>query len=111
MLKIKGFDYWILANGVVLNARHEVVKPWKCDKGYLKVYLYRNGKRRVKTVHRLVAENYLRNPHPRLWTVVRHKNDDRADPSLPNLEWGKQLHNVRDMIARGRAAWQQKTEA
>lgn len=108
--KIRGFDYWINGSGHVFNSRGVRLSPWLDDKGYLKIYLYKKGKRYVKTIHALVAKLFVENPHKHTFKVVMHLDDDRGNPHYLNLKWGKQLHNVRDMIAKGRAAWQIEAE-
>lgn len=58
------------------------------NKGYIRVYLCKNGKRKHFSVHRLVAEAFL--PNPDNLPVVNHKIDDfehRSDNRVENLEW------------------------
>ncbi len=59
--------------------------------GYKIVHLYREGVRHVKTVHRLVALAFLPPAKPE----VNHKNHDRADARLVNLEWCTRSENLR----------------
>ena len=42
--------------------RKRVLKPYEIKNGYLKVGLFKNGKRRPAFIHRLVALTYLPNP-------------------------------------------------
>jgi hypothetical protein len=55
------------------------------NRGYTIVHLYRLNKRYARTVHRLVALAYL--PNPARLPEVNHKDEDRANPKLDNLEW------------------------
>lgn len=60
--------------------------------GYLAVNLFRNGKYSHKYVHRLVAEAFL--PNPRDLPVINHKNGDKHDNRVDNLEWCTQQANI-----------------
>jgi hypothetical protein len=47
-----------------------------------------------KKVHKLVAQHFVINPHPRKYKVINHKNSDRFDNSAVNLEHCTQAMNV-----------------
>lgn len=61
------------------------------NNGYLKVTLSRGGSEKQFLVHRLVALAYLPNPEGK--RTVNHKNGDRHDNSLCNLEWATYAEN------------------
>lgn len=63
------------------------IKPRLTPNGYAKVYMRENstGKRLDKYVHRLVAEAFIPNPDNKKY--VNHKNCNRADNTVENLEW------------------------
>jgi len=62
--------------------------------GYPKVTLMRDGKKHEKRIHKLVAEHFLPNPDRK--PIVNHRDSDRSNHSIDNLEWvdnsGNQLH-------------------
>lgn len=51
-------------------------------------------------VHRLVAEAFI--PNPNNYPNVRHKDDNRLNNHVDNLEWGTQSDNIQDAIRHGR---------
>lgn len=69
------------------KGKTRILKPGICD-GYYIVYVY--GK--MERVHRLVAEAFIDNPN--LYPVVNHKDFNRKNNSIENLEWCTQKQNA-----------------
>lgn len=67
--------------------------------GYVKVTLTMNGKREQLLVHRLVALHYLPNPygHPQ----VNHRDGNKENNDLTNLEWMDRSENIQHSLETG----------
>lgn len=63
------------------------VKPRYTKNGYCRVYARQNStnKRKDLYIHRLVAEYFIPNPFNK--PQINHKNCDRSDNRVENLEW------------------------
>lgn len=60
--------------------------------GYLSVCLHKDGKKKTKTIHRLVAETFLEQPSKEY--EVNHKDGNKLNNNLSNLEWVTQKANI-----------------
>ena len=47
-----------------------------------------------KLVHRLMAEAWLKNPDPNEYTEVNHKDKNRSNNNIENLEWVNHENNI-----------------
>lgn len=68
-----------------------ILKQYDNGNGYLHVVLSMNGKTVTKKVHRLVAETFI--PNPDNFPEVNHKNCNRANNNVENLEWCTRSYN------------------
>ena len=60
--------------------------------GYVKVTFTKNNRSYSKYVHRLVAEAFITNPEG--FTQVNHKDENKANNAVWNLEWCDRLYNL-----------------
>lgn len=73
------------------------LKPGIASNGYPTVSL---GRGCTRTLPSLVAVAFL-GPYPDK-QEVRHKDGDRKNPRLDNLEWGTRTDNIYDAVRHGR---------
>lgn len=71
----------------------KILTPWKTCDGYLAVKLYKDGKLKTVTVHRLVAEAFI--PNPNNLETVNHKDEVKTNNDASNLEWMTRADNKR----------------
>ena len=85
--------------GRIRNIRTQhIQKPRVNDKGYLKVDVYKNKRRRNVKVSRLIAEAF-HGSHPGM--DVRYKDNDRSNVSADNLEWCTRSELIKDAYSKG----------
>lgn len=73
------------------SRKEKILKSGKNGPGYLFVYLYRNGKRKMSKVHRLVAEAFL--PNPLGLPQVNHRDENKTNNCVENLEFCDAKYN------------------
>ena len=61
------------------------------NKGYKRLYLNKNGKRKSHRVHRLVASAFI--PNDKNFPQVNHKDENKENNRVDNLEWCTNEYN------------------
>lgn len=81
---------------VTLDGVKRILKPQKQSSGYLQVKLSVNGNTTLCLVHRLVGLHFLDLPKGKKAEemVVHHRDSNRENNRLCNLEWLSQMENV-----------------
>lgn len=86
-------DYKIDENGNIYSKRFNQPLKTSIDRyGYKKVTLFKNGKAHYFTVHRLVALSFI--PNPEGFNTVNHKDENKLNNSVYNLEWCTPKYNA-----------------
>lgn len=67
--------------------------------GYYRTNLAKNGHNHTVKVHRIVAQAFL--PNPDNLPEVNHKNGDKTDNRVENLEWCTRSYNIKHSIDLG----------
>lgn len=92
---IAGFEaYKIDVRGNVYSYRTgNVMKTFLDAKGYERIDFKINGKRyRSKSIHRLVAQTFI--PNPNNLPQVNHKDENKLNNCVENLEWCSNKYNA-----------------
>lgn len=74
------------------NLKEKVLRPWLINSGYLVVAFRINNQKENHLVHRLMAKTFLEDYSDEL--DVNHKNLNRYDNSLSNLEMVTRKENI-----------------
>ena len=76
------------------RGRIKVLKARDNGTGYLNVVLYKNKKPKRFYVHRLVALMFIENDDPTVKTDVNHKDENKSNNAVDNLEWCDRKYNI-----------------
>lgn len=73
------------------SKKEKILKPRKTC-GYLNVVLSKEGKRNSYQVHRLVAQSFI--PNLNNYKEINHKDENKSNNCIENLEWCTREYNV-----------------
>lgn len=101
--RIRSVDHYAMHSRgkSVVHRKGRVLKPQPTPNGYLSVLLCKQGNHTTGRVHRLVAMTFIANPDN--LPIINHKDLNKLNNSVDNLEWTTQQTNVLHAIANGHA--------
>lgn len=87
---IEGYEglYQISNKGNVKSlykGSERILRPWDNGCGYMNIGLFKNGMLKCIKVHRLVAITFIPNPYK--LPEVNHKDENKKNNCVDNLEW------------------------
>lgn len=92
-------------NGYI-HKQESIRIPTKDYKGYLRLNLCKEGKQKPFKVHRLVAQAFI--PNPNNLPQVNHKDENKENNCITNLEWCTNEYNHNYGTRNKRVAEKQK---
>lgn len=93
--EVQGYEglYEVNNWGEVRNSRTgKVLRSQKVSKGYFQIALYKKGKVKRWFIHRLVAIAFI--PNPNALPQVNHKDENKINNRVENLEWCTATYNI-----------------
>ena len=73
--------------------KSKIIKKILRKDGYYFVNLSKNSKVKTAKVHRLIAETFLRNDEN--YNIINHKDGNKRNNNVTNLEWCTNSHNTK----------------
>lgn len=92
-------NYSISDTGEIRNDKTGKLLAQTIQQGYCHVTLHINGKQLRRRVHRLVAEVFIPNVENKPY--VNHKDGNRANNNVTNLEWVTPSENTQHAVKTG----------
>lgn len=99
MGRLKSLERDVYKSDVVQHRKERIKKQWPNEDGYMQVKLSRDGTNINVGVHRVIATAFI--PNPECLPEVNHKDGDRCNNRVENLEWVTRDANIQDTIVRG----------
>lgn len=91
--RVRSVDRWVNSKGGSKHFREgQILRPARNRKGYLYVGLSRDNKRRLFTIHRLVAMAWLDNPEGK--PQVNHRDEQKDNNDVYNIEFVSAKENT-----------------
>jgi len=90
--RVRSLDrkFWSEKRGTFCSNEGRVLKLRE-SRGYLNITLHKKYKPITRLVHRLVAEAFI--PNPKNLEYVNHKDENKSNNRLENLEWCTAKYN------------------
>lgn len=100
---VKGtLDYYVCEDGHIFKIVDNVSRECKVtiqNKGYATVTIRLNGIHKNVLLHRIVAQTYIDNPKNK--KTVNHRDANKLNNIISNLEWATQKENVQHAMRMG----------
>lgn len=88
---VKSLDRYYFNRYKEILIKGKKIKPFITN-NYYAINLHKNGKGKTRYIHRLVAEHFI--PKENNKPYVNHKNENKLDNRVANLEWCSPAYNI-----------------
>ena len=96
LLKAEEIECYVSETGIIRSKNKKILKKEIMRNGYERVTICNNGKHKHCLVHRLVALAFIPNPNKK--PCVNHKDGNKLNNNVNNLEWctykENELHSI-----------------
>ena len=90
--RVRGLDRYVKQGDRTIMLKSKILKP-RYDSGkYLRVILTKNAIAKGFSIHRLVAQHFI--PNPDNLPEVNHKDENKENNNVDNLEWCTSKYNT-----------------
>lgn len=98
--RVKSLARSFKAGFLFIHRADFILKYNKSNLGYFRVFLFIGKNKKMFSVHRLIALAFI--PNPNNLPYINHKNEDKRDNRIENLEWCTAKYNTNYGTARER---------
>ncbi len=95
---INNYKYKISNTGLIKNMKTKKILKPTLRNGYLACSLSKNNIKKTFSIHRLVADAFVKNPNIKKYVVVNHKDGNKKNNNADNLEWLTHSQNTKHAI-------------
>lgn len=106
IITIREVDYIVSSDGKVYSTNnigrakyHKEISQRNNSDGYMQITVGKTGHRGQYRVHRMIAEAFI--PNPDNLPEVNHKDNNRTNNCVDNLEWCTHVYNIQYSIDSG----------
>jgi len=89
---VKSLERSVMTYQGLKTRKERILKPYLTN-GYARICLHKDGNKKMCNIHRLVCEAFL--PALDGKEIVNHKDGNRSNNLLSNLEWFTQSENIK----------------
>lgn len=94
--RVRSLDREVKRSEEIMKVKGKIIKAHLNTKGYKVVDLYKDGKRKHKHVHYLIAKAFIPNPDNK--SFIDHIDTNKTNNNISNLRWCTHKENMNNEI-------------